>query len=307
MVEPQDGAIGVLTRCFAEEVGAETAVVLSWGAGARGGRVRASWNLAPGAEQMTVGGVDDSDRARHPRGGIAAHIRPGRADPVAHTAGDRPITWSIDALVRSGGQAAGLLRAGFSHSPAVSWRRLRHVAEAYAGVVGLCLEGPGVLATLVEAPVRDGLTGCLNYGGLRAQVGDEINRCQRHGHDLACCFVDVDALHQINDERGHRAGNRVLAGIGAALRDVVRSSDLVGRHGGAGFVVALPETNQAAALVLAQRLRVAVSGAARSVLGEPVEASVGVAAWDPGCSADALFARAERALRTAKRTLARGA
>jgi diguanylate cyclase (GGDEF)-like protein len=135
---------------------------------------------------------------------------------------------------------------------------------------------------------------------LQEAMTREISRCERHSRELACCFLDLDGFKRVNDTRGHLAGNRVLAAVASALRKGVRSADFVGRYGGDEFVVVFPETGKGAALTFAQRLRTQIRRATTSAIGEPIEASVGVGEWTPGCSTEALLDRADHGLRIAK-------
>src|SRR5438874_2267876 len=88
------------------------------------------------------------------------------------------------------------------------WRAFRSTAESelvvrtaetYAAVAALCFDGSGLLGALTEAARRDELTGCLNYAALQRAIGREISRCERHGRELACCFIDLDGFKGVND------------------------------------------------------------------------------------------------------------
>jgi diguanylate cyclase (GGDEF)-like protein len=295
-----DGGLGVLTHAFAEHVAAETALFVVWEKRDELAWPRASWGLRPQTTGVPVrpgegatGRMLQSDRAGIDR------LRPRDRDPIGETTGPARITTVVGAPVRSPAGAAGALCAGFSGRPAESELVVR-TAETYAAVAALCFDGSGLLGALTEAARRDELTGCLNYAALQRAIGREISRCERHGRELACCFIDLDGFKRVNDTHGHVAGNRVLAAVASTLRERVRRADLVGRYGGDEFVVVFPETGKGAALNFAQRLRTVIGRATASAIGEPIEASVGVGEWTPGCSADELIDRADKGLRIAK-------
>jgi diguanylate cyclase (GGDEF)-like protein len=195
---------------------------------------------------------------------------------------------------------AGVLCAGFRKAPPISSQTLRWLLEAHAGLAGLCMEEPAGFRRLLASALVDGLTGCFNYRRLRELLEEEMNRCRRHGHELCCCFIDLDDFKRVNDLYGHPGGNRVLRVVGRALRSGVRSSDHVGRYGGDEFVVVLPETDAEHALWLGRRLRARIEATTQDLVGERISASVGVCQWLPEWSPDELLRQADDALARAK-------
>jgi diguanylate cyclase (GGDEF)-like protein len=236
----------------------------------------------------------------------SGHAVVGPLDPdldgALHQAtGDRRLTHAAAIPFESASGLLGVLCVGFSNSRSAEASATLWVAESYGRLVALCLDDPNIIDELLLGVHRDGLTGCLNYEGVHRELIAEIKRSERHGLAVACCFLDLDAFKAINDRLGHQYGNGVLAGVGTTLLRSVRSFDTVGRYGGDEFLLILPETTEAQAVALAERLRSAVSCMVLAS-GEPVEASFGVAQWSPGTSAELLVAEADRALIAAKRT-----
>ena len=201
-------------------------------------------------------------------------------------------------ILQSGRTAGEPISA--DHDPYLA-RAASGACAGYARLASLCLNDRGALDGLLAAARLDPLTGCLNYAAIRGELEREIDRCARHGRGLSCCFIDLDRFKQINDAHGHPEGNRVLADIAAVLRAGIRSGDSVGRYGGDVFIVLLPDTNRAAARALAARLRARIGGCTLNHGHEPVDASVGVAQWRIGTTADELIVAADEALRAAKR------
>ena len=88
----------------------------------------------------------------------------------------------------------------------------------------------------------------------RLQV--EIERARRQAHPLSLLLFDVDRFKEYNDTKGHLEGDKVLKGIGEVVRECTRDYvDIACRYGGDEFTVILPETDQALARRIAERIR----------------------------------------------------
>jgi diguanylate cyclase (GGDEF)-like protein len=173
--------------------------------------------------------------------------------------------------------------------------------ERYAGLAALCLHDADRLDGLLASGRLDGLTGCLNHRAIHSELNREIQLSARSGRPVSCCFIDLDHFKRVNDMHGHEYGSRVLAKVAAVLRDNLRLGDALGRYGGDEFVAVLPDTDQHTALLLAERLRVAVSEAVTIGSGERLGLSVGIGQSRSGTRTEELLSVADDALLTAKR------
>jgi two-component system cell cycle response regulator len=169
------------------------------------------------------------------------------------------------------------------------------------------LGGAVKIATLIEESQRlaatDALTGLMNRRAFAAVMGAEVARSQRHGYPLSVLLLDIDHFKQINDRRGHAAGDRVLAALGDLLRLRMRRSDLAARWGGEEFIVACTSTDGAGSGVAAERLRLAIEEmAVHDEAGERIHvtASIGAAMWRAGEALEGLVDRADRAMYSSK-------
>jgi diguanylate cyclase (GGDEF)-like protein len=104
----------------------------------------------------------------------------------------------------------------------------------------------------------DGLTELSNRHALQIHLPQEWDASRRRGNPLAILIVDLDNFKRINDQYGHAAGDEVLRQMAAALRSSFRETDFIARYGGEEFVVLAPDCDLARAVLLAERLRVAV-------------------------------------------------
>ena len=299
---PADGEFGLITRGIAIRTGAETGVlavfnqadrlvqVLScWGASAGEGRVPGSLSEGGGF----VGRVLESGHA------VGLPIDPDLDPTLGTPASGARLVSAAGAGIRPPGGPPGALCVGFSSRPVDEALTLWQV-ESYARLASLCLHEAGMLDGLLAAAHLDGLTSCLNYAAVRAELDREISRSERHGGTLSCCFIDLDHFKHVNDRYGHLHGNLVLAEVAAILRHAVRAGDTIGRYGGDEFLAILPDANEAAACVLGERLRSTIHNARPRVSNERLGASIGVAQWRSGSTADEMLGAADAALLRAK-------
>jgi diguanylate cyclase (GGDEF)-like protein len=166
-------------------------------------------------------------------------------------------------------------------SPWLPWANGLTRLLTYALVTVLVAEVRTLLARERDWAMHDGLTGLLNRRAF-LELGDaESMRSRRYAHSLAIVFIDLDNFKQLNDTRGHPAGDAALRATANALHTKLRLSDSVARLGGDEFAIVLPEIDYAAAVEAGHK----ISAAIRAALTEfpPVTASVGVAWFDRAC------------------------
>ncbi len=114
-------------------------------------------------------------------------------------------------------------------------------------------------ARQTELAMKDALTGLANRRQADEQLVASLALADRTGSALSVILLDVDHFKRFNDEFGHPAGDETLRTVAKALLSGTRASDVVCRYGGEEFLVIAPGADEAGALVLAERLRLAVS------------------------------------------------
>lgn len=147
----------------------------------------------------------------------------------------------------------------------------------------------------------DGLTGIYNRRRFFELTGEVLERAQPG--DTCIALFDLDRFKQVNDTYGHQAGDAVIHGAIAVIRQHCRQGDLLGRYGGEEFVLCLAGTRPAQALEITERMRIALARTpvVHEALSIPVTASIGIARHRPGESIEAWLSRADKALYEAKR------
>jgi diguanylate cyclase (GGDEF)-like protein len=181
----------------------------------------------------------------------------------------------------------------------VGWRQPVPVLDERAGQAiahlaaeaGVLLERADLLARVEALSRTDALTGVANRRAWEERLEQELARAARGG-PLTVAMLDLDRFKAYNDAHGHQAGDRLLKTAAAGWRGCLREADLLGRYGGDEFIVLLPDCTLESA---AERLE-----ALRAATPEPLTCSVGVCAWEPGDALEALLARVDAALYTAK-------
>lgn len=134
--------------------------------------------------------------------------------------------------------------------------------------------------TIRTMATRDSLTGLLNRAALNDGLQHALAQAARHQRNVALFFIDLDHFKQINDTRGHAAGDRVLREVSERLRRCVRASDMVARLGGDEFIVVVEGYQAPTDLqIVARKIVDVVAQPLRLDEHElPLSVSVGVAA-----------------------------
>jgi diguanylate cyclase (GGDEF)-like protein len=162
---------------------------------------------------------------------------------------------------------------------------------------------------LQRLATRDGLTSVANRRSFDDMLNMEWRRASRESRALSLLMVDVDFFKRFNDTYGHQGGDECLRQVAAAMSGVVkRASDAVARYGGEEFAILLPATEPDGALIVAERIRAAVTALrlphSGSEVADHVTVSIGVASIQVTGNGvpSSLVAAADAALYRAKHT-----
>jgi len=152
-------------------------------------------------------------------------------------------------------------------------------------------------AALTQQATHDALTGLPNRALLVDRIDQSLAQASRSGRSIAVLFLDLDRFKQVNDTRGHAAGDAVLIDVAARLSRSLRPMDTVARIGGDEFVILAPELeNNLYAFELSRRL-IDVLSTGEGAVG----ASIGVSVWARGATtAETMLNEADAAMYHAK-------
>jgi diguanylate cyclase (GGDEF)-like protein len=188
------------------------------------------------------------------------------------------MSWISDASVVAGAFEAIVLSIGLGDR-ALTMRRDRDLVRALAD--------------------NDSLTGVLNRRAWSEAAETMLE--ESAGRPVALLFLDLDRFKLLNDQQGHRAGDRALIEVAEALRAELRPSDLLGRYGGEEFIAMLDGVVQEQAMQVATRLCRRVYRLEIPVNDEfLLSISIGVAMRTFNDTVETLIERADQAMYQAK-------
>ena len=149
----------------------------------------------------------------------------------------------------------------------------------------------------------DPLTGLSNRNYLQRELSKCISISSRYNRAFSVMMLDIDLFKKVNDTYGHDVGDNVLKLVANILMRNKRAHDIAARFGGEEFVVLLPETSLSGAVVVAERIRMALESFNFKPLGcqHGVTISIGISEFPiNGIDTKELVNRADEALYEAK-------
>jgi len=153
--------------------------------------------------------------------------------------------------------------------------------------------------------ITDGLTRMHTRRYLNDRFEEEFGRARSKKSPLSLLMIDVDHFKKVNDQYGHLTGDMVLREVARIIAAQIREIDIAGRYGGEEFCVILPDTDKPGALVVAERIRVAVHEQKIKAYDATlaISISIGVAAFpDDAMQMEELLDKSDWALYRAKKS-----
>jgi len=152
-------------------------------------------------------------------------------------------------LANSAGLLVGLVISGnrLGFPPFAPWFIVTGLSVSQVLIVGT------LVRDLKRNAVTDPLTGLLNRAGLEA-LGAAPRLRSELQPPRALVVIDLDGFKEINDKRGHRAGDRLLVEFADAMRDSTRAGEILARVGGDEFVAVLASTDESQAAAMVDRM-----------------------------------------------------
>jgi len=208
--------------------------------------------------------------------------------------------WLLVPLSDPGGRRIGLIWVDDPRDRLLPSRARLQALRLFANQATSALHSTDQVVRLRHEATHDPLTALPNRRALMARMPQEVEASKRSGGAFALVLCDMDNLKLVNDTLGHEAGDEALRLLAGALRTGLRRGDEAYRLGGDEFAVVLPGAARLDAERVTRRLREAVADCAAPPL-RAVDASFGIAVFEPGEAPDRLMARADEALYRDKR------
>ena len=172
----------------------------------------------------------------------------------------------------------------------------------FSQLVGASIGNIKLFEKIQHQATTDGLTGLVNHKTFYEILEKELWRSRRYGGQISMIMIDIDNLKKINDDYGHRVGDKVIKEISKRIKECIRQIDIAARYGGDEFAVILLNTSLIDASIVAKRMVDAVAETPTAWNKEqiPLSISVGLGQYDAGASPEDITSRSDQALYAAK-------
>jgi len=148
---------------------------------------------------------------------------------------------------------------------------------------------------------KDSLTDIANWQFFYDIAKREIDRSKRYSRPFTTAYIDCDNFKNLNDTKGHKAGDDLLKSVAKAIEGNIRAIDMVARVGGDEFIVLFPETDVEGARVVINRLNHILVDNAKKNKWE-ITYTIGVATFTtPPESVDEMVSKADNVMYLAKK------
>lgn len=172
--------------------------------------------------------------------------------------------------------------------------------ESFTRQVSTALHVAFTHESSVLQSIQDAHTGLYNRTHFEDILIKEVERSDRHRHQLGLLLIDLDHLAQVNEHLGEQKGDEAIKHVAKTIKEALREIDVICRWGGEEFAVLLPETGLTSVLDVAERLRMRIRANVVPGVGL-ITASIGVSTFpDNSEEPVGLVQSAEQALAVAK-------
>jgi diguanylate cyclase (GGDEF)-like protein len=209
--------------------------------------------------------------------------------------------WLLVPLFDTGGAVRGLIWADEPRNRLLPSENVLQALRIFGNHAMGALAVATQLAETKFLADHDALTRLLNRRALLRELEEACAGRAAPAQQLALVFLDLDNFKEINDERGHSIGDRVLEHLGLMLAQLVRSGDLAFRVGGDEFALLLRDSTEEDARQIVARVVTALEASIDPLLRR-LRASFGIVTSGSAMEPEGLLQIADEAMYQAKRS-----
>jgi diguanylate cyclase len=153
-----------------------------------------------------------------------------------------------------------------------------------------------------DKALRDPLTGLPNRLAYDERIALEHSRWLRYKSPLTLIIWDIDHFKLINDNFGHKAGDKTLTLVAQLILNNCRETDFISRFGGEEFVMLLPNTDSEQSLKVAETIRSIIANSGFNHNGKSITLTIscGISEFSENDEFGTVFERADQALYNSK-------
>lgn len=174
-------------------------------------------------------------------------------------------------------------------------KALEKLEEIYNQIEKKQVELMEINLDLVKISNTDKLTGIGNRRYFQEKLEEQIELYQKEEKIFSLLIIDIDYFKKVNDTYGHQIGDIVLEKLAHILKNKIRLEDIVARFGGEEFTIILPNTDEEEAMLIAERLNLAVEASEWQQISS-LTVSIGVATFTDNDTELSIVKNADKAL-----------
>lgn len=174
-------------------------------------------------------------------------------------------------------------------------KALEKLEEIYNQIEKKQLELMEINLDLVKISNTDKLTGIGNRRYFQEKLEEQIELYQKEEKLFSLLIIDIDYFKKVNDTYGHQIGDIVLEKLAHILKNKIRLEDILSRFGGEEFTIILPNTDEEEAMLIAERLNLAVEASEWQQI-RSLTVSIGVATFTDNDTELSIVKNADKAL-----------
>lgn len=182
---------------------------------------------------------------------IFAQAPPGKTSYQIYSVANRELPFAVYIPMLKEGELYGIVKVGHKINDEPFNENDLEFFATIASQAVISFEN----ARLYSLAITDSITRLYVHRYFQMRLKEEVDRSRRYNSTISLLMCDIDHFKSVNDNYGHQQGDLVLREVSKIMRKNVRNTDIAARYGGEEFAIILPETTQADAKVVAERIR----------------------------------------------------